>query len=43
MQPDQLTSTLQEALVAAHSLAIEKHHTTLEVDHLFLALLQSAQ
>ncbi|MEC8011036.1 MAG: ATP-dependent chaperone ClpB [Pseudomonadota bacterium] len=43
MKQDQFTHTLQEGLVNAHSLAIEKHHTTLELDHLFLALLNTHQ
>lgn len=43
MKQEQLTTTLQEALVAAHALAIEKHHTVLELDHLFMVLLDNAQ
>jgi ATP-dependent Clp protease ATP-binding subunit ClpB len=43
MNQDQFTKTLQEALVGAHSLALEKHHTVLEIDHLFQALLTTPQ
>ena len=40
MKPDQITQTLQKALIDAHALALAKHHTTLEIDHLFLCLLR---
>ncbi|OQP15780.1 Clp protease N-terminal domain-containing protein, partial [Geobacillus zalihae] len=40
MDASRLTEKLQEALMAAQSLAKERHHQQLDVEHLLIALLE---
>jgi len=41
MQQDKLTQTLQQAFIAGHALAVKHKHASLEIDHVFLALLKN--